>query len=51
MTIVYIKIFIACILFITWIILIYFPRENSEKLISFIQLSLSGLAGNLLSPT
>jgi len=43
------KFSIGCILLLAWMLLIYFPRENSDKLITFIQSTLVGLAVHMLS--
>jgi hypothetical protein len=40
---------IGVILLAAWMLLIYFPRDNSDKLISFIQNTLVGLSVDMLS--
>jgi hypothetical protein len=46
-----IKLGAGAILLAIWLLLIYFPRDNADKLVAFIQLCLAGLAGHLLSPS
>ena len=50
MELLYIKLAIGLVLLSLWVFTVYFPRPNDDKLVSFIQLCLAGLAGHLLTP-
>jgi hypothetical protein len=43
------KLAVGIILLACWMALVYYPRDNSDKLVTFIQSTLVGLAVHLLS--